>query len=112
MNRLVMMILIVFLTAFISGCGNCSRSGYGSAVNDGETCKDYEIVNVDTTIEDSVKMEEDREGSTVVLDAKCSNESNVSYPDNMRGFDPASEDDMDDNSMSRYMENYDEEGWD
>ena len=33
-------------------------------------------------------------------------------PDNMRGFDPASEDDMDDNGMSRYMENDDEEGWD
>ena len=25
-------------------------------------------------------------------------------PDNMRGFDPASGDDMDDNGMSRYME--------
>ena len=33
-------------------------------------------------------------------------------PDNMRGFDPASEDDMPDNGMSRYMENNDEEGWD
>ena len=33
-------------------------------------------------------------------------------PDNMRGFDPTSEDDMDDNGMSRYMENNDEEGWD
>ena len=33
-------------------------------------------------------------------------------PDNMRGFDPASEDDMDDNGMSRYRENNDEEGWD
>ena len=32
--------------------------------------------------------------------------------DNMRGFDPASEDDMDDNGMSRYIENNDEEGWD
>ena len=32
-------------------------------------------------------------------------------PDNMRGFDPASEDDMEDNGMSRYMENNDEEGW-
>lgn len=31
--------------------------------------------------------------------------------DNMRGFDPASEDDLDDNGMSRYMENNDEEGW-
>ena len=35
-----------------------------------------------------------------------------SSDDNMRGFDPASEDDMDDNGMSRYMENNDEEGWD
>ena len=34
-----------------------------------------------------------------------------SHDDNMRGFDPASEDDMDDNGMSRYMENDDEEGW-
>jgi hypothetical protein len=30
----------------------------------------------------------------------------------MRGFDPASEDDMDDNGMRRFMENNDEEGWD
>lgn len=37
---------------------------------------------------------------------------NDSEPDNMRGFDPASEEDMDDNGMSRYMENNDEEGWD
>jgi hypothetical protein len=29
----------------------------------------------------------------------------------MRGFDPASEDDMTDNGMSRYMENNDDEGW-
>ena len=32
--------------------------------------------------------------------------------DNMRGFDPASEDDMDDNGMTRYMEANDEEAWD
>lgn len=30
----------------------------------------------------------------------------------VRGFNPASEDDMDDNGMSRYMENTDDEGWD
>ena len=35
-----------------------------------------------------------------------------STSDNMRGFDPASEDDADDNGMSRYMENDDDEGWD
>ena len=37
---------------------------------------------------------------------------NSSSYDNMRGFDPAFEDDMDDNGMSRYMENNDDEGWD
>ena len=31
--------------------------------------------------------------------------------DNMRGFDPASEDDTEDNGMRRYIENNDEEGW-
>ena len=31
--------------------------------------------------------------------------------DNIRGFDPASEDDMDDNGMTRYMEANDEEAW-
>ena len=31
---------------------------------------------------------------------------------NMRGFDPALEDDMNDNGMIRYMENNDEEEWD
>jgi hypothetical protein len=30
----------------------------------------------------------------------------------MHGFDPASENDMDDNGMGRYMENNDDEGWD
>lgn len=32
--------------------------------------------------------------------------------DNMRGWDPASEDDSDENGMDRYMENDDERGWD
>ena len=33
-------------------------------------------------------------------------------PDNRRSVDPASEDDMDDNGMSRYMESNDDSGWD
>ena len=31
--------------------------------------------------------------------------------DNMRGWDPASEDDMPDNGISRYSENNDKKGW-
>ena len=37
---------------------------------------------------------------------------NYDDDDNMRGWDPAFEDDSNDNGMSRYMENNDEEGWD
>jgi len=34
-----------------------------------------------------------------------------SNDDGMRGFDPATEDDLEDNGMTRYMENTDERGW-
>lgn len=49
--------------------------------------------------------------------AKVSGSSHSSYHrekelDNMRGFDPASEDDMDDNGMQRYFDANDEEAWD
>ena len=48
---------------------------------------------------------------------KVSSSSHNSYHrekelDNMRGFDPASEDDMDDNGMQRYFDAKDEEAWD
>jgi len=35
----------------------------------------------------------------------------IQLEDNMRGFDPASEDDMEDNGLSRYLNNNDEVGW-
>jgi hypothetical protein len=54
-----------------------------------------------------------------VVSLQQSPEINIHYgihmpppPPDGRGFDPASEDDMEDNGMSRYMENNDEEGWD
>lgn len=57
------------------------------------------------------KVEES--SSAPVRSSSSSSRSNMpSEYDNMRGFDPASENDMDDNGMSRYMENYDDEGWD
>ena len=48
---------------------------------------------------------------------KASSSSHRSYHrekelDNMRGFDPASEDDMDDNGMQRYFDANDDEAWD
>ena len=62
----------------------------------------------DTTF--SVQEETPKTAAPVSSSSSQSHQSD-SY-DNMRGFDPASEDDMDDNGMSRYMENDDDEGWD
>ena len=59
--------------------------------------------------EESPKVEEE---SSVPSGSSSTSTSQSPKYDNMRGFDPASEDDMDDNGMSRYMENNDEEGWD
>lgn len=58
---------------------------------------------------ESPKVEEE---SSVPSGSSSTSTSQSPKYDNMRGFDPASEDDMDDNGMSRYMENNDEEGWD
>jgi len=56
---------------------------------------------------------EEKKSVPVSSSSSSSSRSNRSNNyDNMRGFDPASENDMDDNGMSRYMDNYDDEGWD
>ena len=73
----------------------------------------YSTMKQDSTIPSSAK---DASPSTATPSApsrpvRSSSKSSDSY-DNMRGFDPASEDDIDDNGMSRYMENNDDEGWD
>ena len=55
---------------------------------------------------------EEKESVPVSSSSSSSSRSSRSGSyDNMRGFDPASENDMDDNGMSRYMDNYDDEGF-
>ena len=53
-----------------------------------------------------------KEKNNATESSSYSPRSHQSNDDNMRGFDPPSEDDMDDNGMSRYMEANDDEGWD
>ena len=68
-----------------------------------------------TVVIDGLPTAEESQSDTVAISVQIESskeEENPSTYDNMRGFDPASEDDMDDNGMSRYMENNDEEGWD
>ena len=75
---------------------------------------DTETVNRIQRYEDSIRVKEPEIESPKTVSSSSSSSSRRSYEesDNMRGFDPASEDDMDDNGMSRYMENTDDEGWD
>ena len=80
-----------------------------------DTCNVKEEVS--SVKEEEPKKDEGR-GKTEKVKASSSSaspsssRSHKSSSNNMRGFDPASEDDMDDNGISRYMENNDDEGWD
>ena len=66
--------------------------------------------------QDSIKEVRKREHEEYVRkmarDIVNSGRNDSRRSDNMRGWDPASEDDADENGMDRYMENDDERGWD
>ncbi len=63
---------------------------------------------------DSMAIKEmPKEDPKAQLPTSSSSSKKSSYRpnDNMQRFDPPSEDDMDDNGMSRYMNAYDDEDW-
>lgn len=66
--------------------------------------------------QDSIKEVREKEHEEYVRkmarDIVNSGRNDSRRSDNMRGWDPASEDDSDENGMDRYMENDDERGWD
>lgn len=98
--------IIIGVALLLLSCGNGKggkmsepyAGGHGIGI-------DTETVNSINQYVDSIRAVEADKNSHRSL-------SPSSESDNMRGFDPASEDDMEDNGMSRYMENYDDEGWD
>ena len=111
-------IIIVGVALLVLSCGNRTKQG-PSIYHEKDRSEAYEVEKIDTV----TKMEL-QESKEVISKEHRSSISSGSYSsssssdvdddeyDNMRGFDPASEDDMEDNGMSRYMENTDEEGWD
>lgn len=74
-------------------CYSCVPSTNKRSQNNSRSIKSLDIV------EDTLKYDNGIQSSDSLKD------------NNMRGFDPASEDDMKDNGVSRYMDNNDEEGW-
>lgn len=100
---------IFVLTMILYACGNKSQQNE-AVFFDSQSVIEQSAPNTSTS---SIQNED-----TIVEEAKSMPASSLSKTqksdnnDNMRGFDPASEDDMDDNGMRRYMENDDDEGWD
>ena len=109
MNRLSLFVFIILQSALLANCNGCHEAPPPTSTE--ENISEWpQKMEVDTIVEAKHEIEEKKEPAPSSRSVKSS--SKKYNDDNMRGFDPASEDDMDDNGMSRYMENYDEEGWD
>lgn len=104
-------IRILSLAVFLLSCQNQSKQKYSPTLVETQSEESYQ--QPDTAVIEEVKGQHERvKGPSTPSSSSSSRYHESSNYDNMRGFDPASEDDMDDNGMSRYMENNDEEGWD
>ena len=102
---------ILTLSLLLLSCQNKSRQEYSPTLIETQSEESYQ--QPDTTVNEEFKAQqkEVKTSSTPTSSSSSRSHESSGY-DNMRGFDPASEDDMDDTGMSRYMENNDEEGWD
>jgi len=95
MRRMKYITATLLLMLILTACGNKSRQTEPIIYNDKLPMSETATVPVQ---EDTPKEEKKQSVS-------YSRTSSRSHSDNMRGFNPVSEDDMDDNGMSRYMEN-------
>lgn len=94
---------IIIITALFLACGNGKGRQFDEPYDGGHG------IGIDTATIHQIDRMEDTTPPPLPPHEKGRPPHEL---DNMRGFDPASEDDLDDNGMSRYMENNDEEGWD
>ena len=102
---------IFCLILILSACGNKSRHAE-PIVYENQPEMERSMIDTATSIQEESPKLKEKQTAPVSSSSSSSHSQKSSSYDNMRGFDPASEDDMDDNGMSRYMENNDEEGWD
>ena len=109
-----MKVIVIMSVMLLLACGNNKTRQTELITNDNQTCVEQsEPDTIASSVQEKVPDVE-KESSTPISSSSASSsrsQKSSSY-NNMRGFDPASEDDMDENGMSRYMENNDEEGWD
>ena len=110
-KKVYLMVVTIFLMLLFTACGSKSRQTEPFVHDDNPIVEQVEPDTVATTVQNESPKIEEKTSVPASLSSSSRTHKSSNY-DNMRGFDPASEDDMDDNGMSRYMENNDEEGWD
>ena len=112
MNKSV--ILSIFAASILAvACGNKMKPMEPTFNADQQNVEQSEEDTTSTPIKEEVQPSEAKPSAPSSSYTPSTTRSRTSsHSDNMRGFDPASDDDMDDNGMSRYMENNDDEGWD
>lgn len=111
MNRVRYIWAIIFLMLIFIACGNKIRQTESVENYNSPVVEQPDTVAMSANVTNN-SVNEENNPSSVCSSSSSSSRSYKHRYDNMRGFDPASEDDMEDNGMSRYMENNDEEGWD
>ena len=111
MKKIRLVSAVILMVTFIS-CGNKSRQAEPIIYDDQPEVELSDPDTISSSVQDEGNKVEEIPSSPVKSSSTASSHSHKSSEyDNIRGFDPASEDDMEDNGMSRYMENNDEEGW-
>ena len=111
MKKIRLVSAVILMVTFIS-CGNKSRQAEPIIYDDQPEVELSDLDTISSSVQDEGNKVEEIPSSPVKSSSTASSHSHKSSEyDNMRGFDPASENDMEDNGMSRYMENNDEEGW-
>ena len=110
-KKVYLMVVTIFLMLLFTACGSKSRQTEPIIYDDNPIVEQVEPDTVATTVQNESPKIEEKPSVPASLSSSSRTHKSSNY-DNMRGFDPALEDDMDDNGMSRYMENNDEEGWD
>jgi hypothetical protein len=100
----------VLLCSFYA-CGNRNHESMNFYNNEEDDIRESKSMQIDSL--KAAEFDNKKTNGNLFPTSACNSLSNSKKEiDNMRGFDPVSEDDMDDNGMSRFMENDDDEGWD
>ena len=108
-------VFIISAGLMLCSCGNKQNHQVSHDYEDEKIVMDdsssLQKDSIDISPSETIEKKETTSTQTAPKPSSTTRTSRIDR-DNMRGFDPASEDDTEDNGMSRYMENNDDEGWD